>query len=60
MQADSKAGAWHVQMDLTKYVQPVNTGLDAIPTLITAGKVKKAEIVVIPSLKNAETARTSR
>ena len=53
VQADSKAGAWHVQMDLTKYVQPVNTGLDTIPTLITAGKVKKAEIVVIPSLKNA-------
>ncbi len=24
---DSKAGAWHVQMDLTKYVQPTNTGL---------------------------------
>ncbi|MGB7739651.1 MAG: hypothetical protein WBM03_11105, partial [Steroidobacteraceae bacterium] len=54
VQADSVPGAWHVQMDLTKYVQPVNTGLAAIPTLITDGKVKKAEVVVIPSLQNAE------
>jgi len=53
VQADSKAGAWHVQMDLTKYVQPTNTGLADIPTLISTGKTKKAEIVVIPELEDA-------
>jgi OmcA/MtrC family decaheme c-type cytochrome len=51
--ADSKPGAWHVQADLSKYVQPKATGLDTIPNLITAGKTKKAEIVVLPALKNA-------
>jgi hypothetical protein len=58
VQADSKPGAWHVQALMDKYVQPrgtatgstVNTGLDSIPTLITQGKVKKAEIVVLPEL----------
>jgi hypothetical protein len=58
VQADSKPGAWHVQALMDKYVQPrgaatgstVNTGLDSIPTLITQGKVKKVEVVVIPEL----------
>ena len=48
--ADSKPGAWHVQADLSKYVQPTSYGLAAIPTLITSGKVKKAEVAVLPQL----------
>jgi hypothetical protein len=48
--ADSKPGAWHVQADLAGYVQPTSYGLAAIPTLITQGKVKKAEIAVLPAL----------
>ena len=48
--ADSKPGAWHVQADLSKYVQPASYGLAAIPTLITSGKVKKAEVAVLPQL----------
>jgi len=51
--ADSKPGAWHVQVDLAGYVQPASTGLDTIPNLIAAGKVKKAEVAVIPELVNA-------
>ena len=54
VQADSVPGHWHVQADVAKYVQPANTGLDTIPNLVTAGKVKKAEIVVLPTLLNAE------
>jgi hypothetical protein len=52
--ADSTAGAWHAQADLSKYVQPANTGLADIPTLISEGKIKKAEVVVIPTLLNAD------
>jgi hypothetical protein len=50
VQADSKPGAWHVTADFGKYVQPTTTGLAPIADLITAGKVKKAEIVVLPEL----------
>jgi OmcA/MtrC family decaheme c-type cytochrome len=52
--ADSRPGAWHVTADLAGYVQPASTGLAAIPTLITDGKTKKAEIAVLPALLNAE------
>ena len=54
LQPDSTAGAWHAQADLSKYVQPTNTGLADIPTLISTGKVKKAEVIVIPTLLNAD------
>ena len=54
LQADSAPGAWHAQADLSKYVQPTNTGLADIPTLISTGKVKKAEVIVIPTLLNAD------
>jgi OmcA/MtrC family decaheme c-type cytochrome len=43
-------GKWKVTVDLSKYVPAASTGLPSIPTLITEGKVKKAEIVVLPSL----------
>ena len=52
--ADSKPGAWHVTADLAGYVQPASTGLAAIPTLITDGKTKKAEVAVLPALLNSE------
>ena len=48
---DSVAGAWHVQADLAGYTQPTATGLASIPTLITSGKTKKAEVVVMPILE---------
>ncbi len=48
--ADSAPGAWHVQADLSRYVQPTSTGLAGIPALITAGKINKAEIAVLPKL----------
>ncbi len=54
VQADSKPGAWHVQMDFTKYVPTITSGLADIPTLISTGKVKKAEIAVIPELLDAD------
>jgi OmcA/MtrC family decaheme c-type cytochrome len=56
VQADSKAGAWHVVADFGKYVQPTTTGLAPIASLITAGKVKYAEIVVLPELEVGEQA----
>jgi OmcA/MtrC family decaheme c-type cytochrome len=48
--AGSAPGAWHVTADLAGYVQPTSTGLADIPTLISSGKVKKAEVVVLPEL----------
>jgi hypothetical protein len=50
---DSAPGAWHVQVSLAGYVQPAATGLASIPTLITSGKVKKAEVTVLSELENA-------
>jgi hypothetical protein len=48
--ATGTAGKWKVTVDLTKYVQPTSTGLASLPALITAGKIKKVEISVLPSL----------
>ena len=64
VQADSKPGAWHVTADFSKYVQPrgaatgstIDTGLASIPELITAGKIKKAEIAVLSELEVGEVA----
>jgi OmcA/MtrC family decaheme c-type cytochrome len=53
--ADSVAGAWHVTVDLAAYVTSFG-GLEAeadfasIPAMIAAGKIKKAEVVVMPDL----------
>lgn len=55
VEADSVPGAWHVKALVSTYVPTANTGLDDIPTLIADGKVKKAEIVVIPSLPIGDT-----
>ena len=55
VQADSDAGCLaRAGRTSSKYVQPANTGLADIPTLISTGKVKKAEIVVMPNLENAD------
>jgi hypothetical protein len=51
----SVAGAWSVTLDMAAYV-PVNT--DDIPTLITSGQVKKAEIIVTPELELGACSRT--
>jgi OmcA/MtrC family decaheme c-type cytochrome len=55
VEADSQPGAWHVKADLAAYVQPSSTGLVDIPTLITDGKIKRAEIVVLPELLVGDT-----
>jgi OmcA/MtrC family decaheme c-type cytochrome len=51
-EADSVPGAWHVTLDLAAYTPAEGTGLDnmSIPDLITAGKVKQAEVAVLPKL----------
>jgi hypothetical protein len=50
--ADSVAGAWHVTLDLAAFAPAAGTGIDnmTIPALIAAGKVRKAEIAVLPTL----------
>lgn len=42
-------GAWEVTADLAVTRAPATT-VDTIPNLITAGKVKKAEVVALPAL----------
>ena len=43
-------GKWDVNLNLAAYVPVTTTGLPSIPTLITEGKVKRAEIAVLPNL----------
>ena len=57
--ATGTPGKWEVNLDLTKYVQPLSTAsptttsatIGAIPALITAGTLKNVEVAVLPSLK---------
>jgi OmcA/MtrC family decaheme c-type cytochrome len=49
--ATGVAGTWQVELDLASYVQPAATGLEAIPALISSGKVMRMEVSVFPTVK---------
>jgi OmcA/MtrC family decaheme c-type cytochrome len=48
--ATGTPGTWNVSLDLAAYVPATSTGLPAIATLISQGKVKRVEISVLPTL----------
>jgi OmcA/MtrC family decaheme c-type cytochrome len=47
-EADSVAGNWHVKLDLAAFSEADFEG--GIPALIASGKVRQAEVAVLPSL----------